>query len=96
MAKWENSVNAPDEIKIFESLADANWDFRTLNGISRATGLPSDEVLRILTRYADLVRTSRVPDKKGRTLYTLRERPQTIGETFGALKSYVTKRSTGA
>ena len=96
MATWEDIIKDSDEVKVFESLADSNWDFRSLNGISRTTGLQIDDVVTILTRHHDLVRTSSIPDRKGRTLYTLRERPQTFGEKFGAVKSYVTKSSSSA
>jgi len=91
MANWEDVIKDSDEVKVFESLADGNWDFRSLDGIKRATGLQTDDVVRILNRHPDLVRNSSMPDKKGRTLYTLRETPQTFGEKFGAVKSYVSK-----
>ena len=94
MVNWKDIIEDSDEVKVFESLADTNWDFRSLNGISRATGIQPGDVVTILTRRHDLVRTSSIPDKKGRTLYTLRERPQTLGEKFGAVKSYVTKSSS--
>lgn len=96
MATWEDVIKEPDEVKVFESLADTKWDFRSLDGISRTTGLQAGDVLGILTRHHDLVRTSVIPDRKGRTLYTLRENPQTLGEKIGALKSYVTKSPPSA
>ena len=91
MAIWEEIIKDPDEVRVFESFADSKWDFRSLDGISRTTGLQAGDVLSILTRHHDLVRSSVIPDRKGRTLYTLRENPQTFGEKIGALKSYVTK-----
>ena len=91
MANWVDVIKDSDEVKVFESLADRNWDFRSLDGIKRSTGLQTNDVIKILNRRHDLVRTSSIPDKKGRTLYTLRETPQTFGEKFGAVKSYVSK-----
>ena len=47
MASWEDVIKDSDEVKVFESLADSNWDFRSLDGISRATGLQTDDIVRI-------------------------------------------------
>jgi len=45
----------PDECKVFEALDDPNWDARTVAGISRSTGLPQPEVLKILNAHSNLV-----------------------------------------
>jgi len=44
-----------DERKVFEALDDPRWDARTVGGISRSTGLPQPEVLKIINTHANLV-----------------------------------------
>jgi hypothetical protein len=44
-----------DERKVFEALDDPRWDARTVAGISRSTGLPEPEVLKILSDHSNLV-----------------------------------------
>lgn len=46
--------------------------YRTLAGLSRATGLSEAEVKRLLDRSSSLVIESRIPDARGNALFKLR------------------------
>lgn len=95
MAKdWRGQLKDESEKKVFEALADPKWDFRTVDGLSRATGLETEAVNEILEGHSDLVRKSYVPDNLGRDLYTLRMKERTTGEILKNLKTFLTK-STG-
>jgi len=55
VTNWRCVLMNADERKVFEALDDPRWDARTVNGISRSTGLSQTEVLRILNANANLV-----------------------------------------
>jgi hypothetical protein len=63
----------PTEDAVVDALANQNWDFRTVDGIVRETGLQPDAVKEVLTR-SERVRRSPVPGPNGADLYTLRDR----------------------
>lgn len=67
---------------IQNALADKRWDFRTIEGIARDTGLDESTVREVLEMHTGEVRRSLVPDSKGRTLYTLRKRGKSLQEMF--------------
>ncbi len=89
--EWEEQIFDPTERRVWEALSDPAWDFRTIDGISKATGLPESEVRAILEKYPDLHRKSAVPDQQGRELFTLRSRPVKIRERVAFLRTLVTK-----
>ena len=91
---WDRIVKEPRERKVFEALADERWDFRTVEGISHAVGIPESEVEEILKKYDDLVRLSPVRYEKNRMIYTLKSRPKNIQETLSAWRSYITKNTS--
>jgi histidyl-tRNA synthetase len=57
---------------VLNAFSADSWDFRTVEGISKHSGLGEDEVREVLGRYYTLFRKSRKPDKHGNDLYTLR------------------------
>lgn len=59
--------------RIWKALEDARWDWRTVDGVSKEIGLPEEEVLRILESSPDEIIRSRIPDERGRALYTTRQ-----------------------
>lgn len=91
MQNWQTRIHDPRELKLFKALADPTWDFRTIPGLSESTGIPEPEVATILTKYPDLVRKSPIPDRRGRPLFTLRERRPKAQEIFAEIRSFVTK-----
>lgn len=80
MEDWRLVVDDPTEEKVFMALSDELWDYRTIDGISRATQLSNDRVLAIIQSYPRLVREARVPSPDGRALYRLRARGETPEE----------------
>lgn len=94
VSKRFEDISDPTERKVLEALADPLWDFRTISGISKETGLTPAEIKKALDAHPDLVRQSLVPDRHGRSLYTLRERPIKLREKLALLQIFVTKSIT--
>jgi hypothetical protein len=86
---WERVITDPDERKVFGALADPKWDFRTIAGLSKDTGLQPDNVSQILEKYPQLVRMSSVPDPKGNILYTLRSRRPKLQEILAMARDFM-------
>ncbi|MBC2693915.1 MAG: hypothetical protein HF982_01255 [Desulfobacteraceae bacterium] len=60
-------------------LDDPNWDYRTIEGIIKETGLGESFVTKVIESHPDLVRKSIVPSKGRKQLYALKS-------DFGVLK----------
>ncbi len=86
---WQEVVTNSDEVSIFEALSDERWDFSTIEGLSRTTGLTEPAVRDILSKYPSLVRRADVSDAKGRELFTVRERPVRIREKLATLQAHL-------
>ena len=95
--EWLKITDDPNERKVLEALADPAWDFRTIDGLVRATGLPKSKVRQIVTKYMsqDIIRQSPIPDKQGRELFTLSTKKSTLGEFLNIIRSSVTKTTSG-
>ena len=91
---WKERITDPAERKVFEALADPQWDFRTIEGISKVSGLSKEQVTEILSKYPELVRRSLFPDASGRDLFTLQERPMKRQEFLGQIRNLLGKSST--
>jgi hypothetical protein len=98
MTTAEMDLNAdiedPQERAVLLALANENWDFRTVGGIARETGLDSEVVRETLVRRSDLVRRSPVPSADGEDLYTLRDRDGREGglrEALSFLRGAISK-----
>lgn len=89
--KWEEVITDPEEKKVFEALADPEWDFRTVEGIQRSTHLPYERIVEILRRHDNLIRKSAIPDGHGRDLYTLPSKRTRGIELFNLLRTFITK-----
>lgn len=79
--------------RVHEALANPRFDFRTITGISRETGLEPDEVQKLLTLHEQEVRVSYSTNRKGHALYTLRDRPQKLQEIISNVKTIVSSSS---
>jgi hypothetical protein len=90
-SEWEARIVDPKEGKVFEALSDPEWDFRTVAGVSKATGLLEGEVATVLEKYPDLIRKSPVRDANGRELYTLRSRSITTQEFLAQARTIISK-----
>jgi hypothetical protein len=89
---WSEVINNPDERKVFESLADPNWDYRTINGIQRSSGLPMERIRDILHKYeGKYIRKSSIPDAQGRELYTLQTERTDVQEILRQLRTFLSK-----
>jgi len=72
-------------------LADPESDFRTIENLSDTTGLALDRVQKLLVEHDDEVRVANVPDREGRLLYTLAERPMKARELLANVRAFITK-----
>ena len=91
---WRNTVTDPAESKVFVALEDPAWDFRTLNGLVKSTGLEMSQIKHVIGKYGNLIRESPIPDKSDRRLYTLASRSLGSREMFNMIRAAVTKSST--
>ncbi len=62
-----------DMSKILAALSSSNYTWRTVEGVSKETGVAPHQVVQIIESMPDKVIRSRIPDPQGRTLYTSRE-----------------------
>lgn len=93
-APWQDQIVNPLERKIFEALDDPQWDFRTIPGLSSATGLPESVVMSIVERYPQLIRRSPVPDSEGRALYSLVSKGSSLREWYRTTRAFITKSTS--
>ena len=59
--------------RVLAALANPRYSWRTVEGVSRDTGLDPGRVLQLIEDMPDLVIRSRIPDARGRVLYATRE-----------------------
>jgi hypothetical protein len=90
-ALWEQIKNDAGAPKVFEALADPAWDFRTMAGISKSSGLTESEVKTILDKYGPLIRKSTVPATDGSELYTLRSHKIGVQERLAEARMFISK-----
>jgi hypothetical protein len=90
-SSWRDRITDPIERKVFEALADPQWDFRTLPGLSKATGIAESTVKDIVERYPEFSRRSPVPDSEGRALYTLISKGSSLREWYRTTRAFITK-----
>ena len=60
--------------RIMRALEDPRWDWRTVDGISRETGIPPAEIRGFLSDSGRSVVRSVARDPQGRPLFTTRKR----------------------
>lgn len=58
---WRDMIVDVDERKVFEALENPKWDYRTIGGIIRETGLDEKFVAKVIDGHPDLVRKSIIP-----------------------------------
>lgn len=75
--------------RIQAALASEHWDFRTVGGIARDTGLPPTEVERVLEDHPNMFRRSYLRDDQGHAVYTLRGKPATVRERIAELRDFI-------
>ena len=72
--QWKDIVEDPREVSLFQALEDDRWEWRTIEGLAKATGLTVEEVRGVLAKYPQLILTSSVPSPAGDDLYALQHR----------------------
>ena len=87
--KWEKEISEPNEVKVFKALSDPRWDFRTLAGISKVTGLTQIEIQNIFRKYPTFVRRSPISNFKEEDLFTLTSRAKGFKEDFEIIRSFL-------
>lgn len=87
---WQH-VTDLNERAVLYVLADPKWDYITPSGIAKRTNIDSCEVQRILAKHSDLVRESACRDAWGRSLYSLRSRPEGLCEKLSRLSMLYAK-----
>ena len=58
--------------KLLEALSDPKYSWRTVDGVSRDTGIKPAHVQELVQEMPDLVIRSRIPNKRGEALYATR------------------------
>ena len=74
--------------KILSALKDERWDFRTVEGIARETGLDAGTVQDVLKKHEADVRKSPSWRNPGQVLYTSRSRRMTVREILADLQAF--------
>jgi hypothetical protein len=77
----------PEVRRVITALENAEYDWRTVQGIVKETGLSESRVRAILTEYPDLIMQSSIPDKDGRPLFTTRAHYRQTHGAFERLKT---------
>jgi len=72
MTDWRSVIRDPREIRLFEALEDTQFEWRTLDALKRESGLPEAEVIKVITRYPELIRQGK--SISGESIWTLQER----------------------
>jgi hypothetical protein len=70
-----NRLVGPDaKVKVFAALADSHYKFRTIRGISKATGLSEDAIVTVISQESKKVVVSSRKSTTGESLFTSRDR----------------------
>ncbi len=91
VADTDSSTLTATDQAVLQALADPHWDFRTVEGISRDTGLAPATVEDVLQRQSHRVRQALVLGPHGRPIYTLRSKPVSLRERLSALVAVLAK-----
>ena len=90
--QWETLAENPQERKVFEALSNPRWNYRTIEGIKKDTGIREPEIEAILQKYRNrLVHKADIPDKFGRDLYTLASAQNDITDMLFRLRTFMGK-----
>ena len=75
--------------RVHTALANPNWDFRTVKGIARETGLDPESVERLIEQHRSEIRQTLSGDR--RIIYTLKSRPKKLREILADIQMFVSK-----
>ena len=88
-ARQNNDIDAWGKVRA--ALEDTRWDFRTIEGISRDTGLDIACVSEQLKQHRSEVRRAVSRDGKGRELYTTKPWPIGFREVVADIHAFASK-----
>ena len=74
------------EKKVIQSLRNPEWDYRTISGIAKETGLDEKMVGDILKSRKDLIRESIVRSASGERLFTLSKNVNHLRDFWAAFR----------
>ena len=89
-----SNVSEPPWDRVYKALVNPKFNFRTVAGISRDTGLTFDDVQKILSQHADKIRIGNSTDKEGQLLYTIRDRRQSVREILSNVQTIITSTTS--
>lgn len=71
------------------ALSNPKWDFRTIGGIARETGLDEESVERLIGQHGSEVRQTLSRERQ--IIYTLRSRPKKLREILAEIHRFASK-----
>jgi hypothetical protein len=71
-ANSQGSVD-PNLTAVVRALEDPRYEWRTVEGLAEETGLPTDNLRKIVEDLNGEIVRSSIPDESGRALYTTRK-----------------------
>lgn len=80
-------IDTEIEGRILNELGNNKWDYRTMDGLRRSTGLPESEIEKIINHNPNKIYISPSPDKEGRTLYALQENVNIFSRIYNQILS---------
>lgn len=86
-----STISQQDVQKVLDELSDKRWDFRTIPGLVKATGLPEEAVREVIRLNRSSVYQSPMRDKQGRDLYTIRQNPAKLKDLLNFAQILITK-----
>lgn len=87
----ETAVSDDHWLLIKKALENPDWDFRTLDGLAKETGLSREEIRALLDDHQDDTRKSYVTDRSGNVLYAPADKPVSLREILANIRAFVTK-----
>jgi len=72
---------------VITALENPDWDWRTIEGVAKDTKLPPERVIQIIESLPDVVIRSKIPDNRGRDLYTTRKHYSETQSLFSRILS---------
>ena len=78
-----------DWSRVHMALEDPKWDFRTVKGIAKDTGLDRERVECLLDQHRPKLRQTVARD--GQPVFTLKDRPRKMREIFADIRMFASK-----
>ena len=81
--------------QVLTALANPKYDFRTIEGIAKETGLQAADIQYIIERNTpDYVRVCAITDNDGRRLYTRSARGMKLREILATAQQFIRRSSS--